>query len=264
MRRQDDTYLDDQYAFSTFMRRVLSVSEAPMRRRQVQRHIRAVDVETAATHLYTALVGGVRGDPDARMATFAIVDLLNHADATDQLALEAIHLHARGADLEALAWLLVNPPPARSVDQIRMNQGRGRAMTLGERRTVASGWDPKLLDRLTGETEPMVIERLCANPRVREAHLLPIVTRRPTRPEILDVVARHPRWFASETVREAIVQNPYVATGLALRMMPLVSYRTLVAVRNAGDLHPALRRFAGLLDGLRRDGAAPGHEADEA
>lgn len=146
--------------------------------------------------------------------------------------------------------MLIDPPPAREIDNLRMQQ-RGRALSLGERRALAAGWDPRNLERLLMDHEPMVIDKLCANPRLGEQHVLSIVTRRPVPPGLLRVVAQHNRWYCRAVVREAIVQNPYGPTGLALRTLPVVPWITVDRVRFAGDLHPAMQRFAEYLRQVR-------------
>ncbi len=132
----------------------------------------------------------------------------------------------------------------------RMSQ---HAMSLGHRKAAATRSDRRLLERLALDDEPMVIEKLCANPRIDESLIMAIVTRRPTRPALLDIVARHPKWLRNRNVREGIAQNPYASSGLAIRLLPTLRLRTLQTLSFAQQVHPSLRDFAAYLVALRLD-----------
>lgn len=248
----------DQYELATLLRRITSVAEPAMRMRQVQRHIASVDPETAAAHFQEVLRRSLRGDGDAAEVMLA---LSSYLDVEEPPQLDAIDLAARREGHHGVAWLLLNPPPARETDLNALRLRAGRGITLGERKAAARGWDRQLLERLLMDVDPSVIDLLCANTRLGEQHVLSVVSRRPTNPEVIQVVARHPRWYARARIREGIAQNPYGPTGLALRTLPLVSQRTIERVAVAGDLHPTMKEFARYLVSLRSgeaDGPAPG------
>lgn len=252
----------DQYELDTLLRRIISVSEPAMRMRQVQRHIASVDPETAAAHFQQVLLRSLRGDGDCAEVMLAVSSYL---DAEDPPQLDAIDLAARREGHHGVAWLLLNPPPARDVDLASLRLRAGRGITLGERKAAARGWNRQLLQRLLMDVDPSVIDLLCANTRLGEQHVLTIVSRRPTNPEVIRVVARHPRWYARARIREGIAQNPYGPTGLSLRTLPLVSHSTIARVAVAGDLHPTMKAFARYLVALRRGeepGAGPGARDD--
>jgi hypothetical protein len=248
----DEELLRDQYDVGTFVRRVTSVRDPAMRRRQIQRHLLTVDAGTAAAHLQHVLGDAVRGSGPCREVLVAFGDFCLGVVEREAFAIEAVHLAARLGGHEGAAFLLSDPPPARVAERGSLRRERGRALTLGERRAAASGWDPRMLERLVYDNEPMVIERLCANPRLTEAQLLTVATRRPTLPEILEAIARHPRWSMRPAVREALVYNPFGPTGVALRILPLLPVQTLAALPHAGELHTAVREFAAYLTALRR------------
>jgi len=242
---------DDQFALHTFVRRVYSVPEPGMRRRQVQRHLATVDAEVAAEHLQAVLARALAGSPEAREVLMAVIAHIEAAEGADAGRLDAIDLSARAASHRGVPWLLIEPPPWREVDHVAFRHGRGRAMSLGARRTAAAGHDRVQLERLLADPHPLVVDRLAANPRISEAEILTIVTKRPTRADALRTVAKHPRWMGRQTVREAIVQNPFAPTGLALRMLPLVPHPTVERARHAAELHPAISMFARYLVALR-------------
>jgi 3-hydroxyisobutyrate dehydrogenase-like beta-hydroxyacid dehydrogenase len=53
---------DDQYQLSTLIRRVLSVGDVGLRRRQMERHLLTVDAATAAAHLEALFGPALSGD----------------------------------------------------------------------------------------------------------------------------------------------------------------------------------------------------------
>lgn len=259
----DASSMLDQYHVETFVRRVNSVLDPAMRRRQVQRHLLTVDAATAARHLQHVLATSIRGDTAARDVQFAFAEFCAHADARELLALETINLVARAEGLHGVGWQLLDPPPARAIDPARLRRDRAPTVTLGERRAQAAGWDSRVLERLSRDSEPMVIDRLCANTRLSEALLLSIATRRPIAPELLQIIARHPRWYMRGTVREALVCNPYAPSGLGLRTLPLLSSPAIERIQHSGELHLAIQGFAAYLVRLRRgddSGPAPGFD----
>lgn len=261
MTERDDEL--DQYHVETFVRRVTSVLDAGMRRRQIQRHLLTVDAATAAGHLQQVLADAIRGSGPAREVMTAFAEFCLTLEPRETLALEAINLVARTENLHGVGWLLLDPEPARRIDPARLRRDRAPTVTLGERRAQAAGWDPRVLERLSRDSEPLVIERLCANTRLSEPLLLSIATRRPIAPELLTIIARHARWYIRPVVREALVQNPYGPTGLALRTLPLLSQPVIERVVHSSELHPAVRGFATYLLRLRRgetDGPAPGYD----
>lgn len=245
----------DQYELPTFFRRVLSVADAPLRRRQVERHFTTVDAETVADHLQAVIVRAARGEARANELLFPITEFINSATVPEALALEAIDLAGRDADLHGVSWLLLEPPPARVIDQRALTKMASQGQSLGHRKSEAGRSDPRTLDRLTRDDHPMVIERLCMNPRVQESHIMTIVTRRPTLPELIATVAASPRWYQRPRIREAIVHNPYGPTGLSLRALVTLTHRHWLSMRHAQQVHPAVRGFAAYLCNLREGDA---------
>ncbi len=246
----DEPY-GDQYDLATFVRRVMSVIDAPLRRRQVERHFTTVDPATVASHFQTVLERAVAGESDAYQMLFPIGEFVNTASTPEAHALDAIDLEARKADLHGVAWFLLTPSPAREIDERAMAKMSSQGQSLGHRRTAAGQPDLRTLERLCLDEHPMVIERLCTNPRVTEGHIMTIATRRPTLPVLLETVAASPRWYQRQTVREALVNNPFGPTGIALRALPTLPARAWKSVQHAPQVHEAVRGFAAYLCALR-------------
>lgn len=242
---------DDQYQLSTLVRRVLSVGDVGLRRRQMERHLLTVDAATAAAHLEALFGPALVGDFEAAEVLFALFETLLQPEGKVALALEAVQLEARRSNGAALGWFLLDPPPHRTIDLLRAKGGGDRSQSLGERRAQAAGWNTALLERLLDDPDPMVIERLAANPRLTERQVVTLVSARPNRAERLAAVMAVSRWNRKAEVRSAVAQNPYAPTGLAIRALPFASRGDLDRIRFAGDLHPILREAAAFFVTLR-------------
>lgn len=256
----DEQEFGDQFDVETLVRRVRSVDEAAIRRSRILRHALSVDAHTFAEHMQTILMRSVGGDSDALLVLIAFIEFVARPDDRGGLALEAIALEARTHGHHGVGWLLLDPPPARTVERMPQLRNDGRPLSLGERRALAAGWDRRRLEWLLHDSDPMVIDRLCQNPRIEEQHILTIVTRRPNTPDIIARVASASRWYVRRTVREAIVRNPYAGTGLALRTLPLLPQQSVEQVHFSAELHAAVRGFARYLLDLREgrtDGPSP-------
>jgi len=252
----------DQYAYDTFLRRITSVQDPELRRNQVRRHVVTVDAETVAAHLQRALRDAVRGDPEAREVLLPFVEFVASATPAQQNVLDALDLAARALDAHGVAWLLLDPPPARHIEARALKAMRVESQSLGHRKANAALQDRRMLERLVYDDHPMVIERLLRNPRVVESHVMTIATRRPTTPELLAVVASSPRWMRAPHIREGLVQNPYASTGVALRLLPTVRASIWEALPHASEPHPTVKQFARYLLALReRDDAEPAPDA---
>ena len=242
---------DDQYQLATLVRRVLSVGDVGLRRRQMERHLLTVDAATAAAHLEALFAPALVGDFEAAEVLFALFETLLQPEGKVALALEAVQLEARRSNGAALGWFLLDPPPHRTIDLLRAKGGGDRSKSLGERRAEAAGWNTALLERLLDDPDPMVIERLAANPRMTERQVITLVSSRPNRAERLAAVMAVSRWNRKAEVRSAVAQNPYAPTGLAIRALPFASRGDLDRIRFAGDLHPILREAATFFVTLR-------------
>jgi hypothetical protein len=247
---------DDQYQLSTLIRRVLSVGDVGLRRRQMERHLLTVDAATAAAHLEALFGPALSGDFEAAEVLFALFETLLKPEGKVALAVEAVQLEARRSNGAALGWFLLDPPPYRTIDLLRAKGGGDRSKSLGERRAEAAGWNTALLERLLDDPDPMVIERLAANPRLTERQVVTLVSTRPNRAERLEAVMAVSRWNRKAEVRSSVAQNPYAPTGLAIRALMFASRGDLDRIRFAGDLHPLLREAAAFFATLR-DRTAP-------
>ena len=242
----------DQYDVETFLRRVLSVVDPALRRRQVERHLTTVDAPTVAAHIHEVLERSTTGDERANAMLLPLIAVVDRPDGANAFAVEAVNLEARAQGLATLSWWLLDPPPFRAIDPRQVKHASSASQSLGHRRAAAAtSTDPRELERLALDDHPMVVDRVCANPRTQESHIMAVVTRRPTRPDVLDAVALHARWLQRLPVRESLVMNPFARTGLALRLLPTLGGPRWASIRHAGQVHPAVSAFAAHLCRVR-------------
>lgn len=113
-------------------------------------------------------------------------------------------------------------------------------LPLGVRRAAARSTDRFVLDRLVHDRNPRVIEVLLDNPRLVERDVVKIAAMRPTRPEVLEVVARHRRWSSRYRVRKALACNPYTPAPLVRQLVPTLMCQDVRQAVEAGLLDPRL------------------------
>jgi hypothetical protein len=146
----------------------------------------------------------------AREVLVALVDALGRPDLID--ATQRLREEAAGHAFLALERLLRQPAVGlrdrNPRDERVPDYGRGRPLTLGERKSLARKPDRAMLERLLADPHPAVIARLLANPRLVEEDVLRVAARRPGSPAVLVEIARSPRWIHRPRIRLALVLNP--------------------------------------------------------
>jgi hypothetical protein len=136
------------------------------------------------------------------------------------------------------------PASALDPDDERLipDYGRGRVLTLGERKSLARRPDRKLIDRVLRDPHPDVIELLLMNPRLTEPDVVRLCARRPNAPEILLRVFRSPRWAIHPKVRTALALNPSTPPAIAEAVVPLLAPDDLHALAQDERAAVAVRR----------------------
>ncbi len=203
--------------------------------------------------------GAINSDPRSSAAMLSVTALLlgmgqEGREAWDE-ALGRIYEASAQEGRDLVTYLFLDLPPHRVLENRKSLQGPRfeRDVSLGERKQMARGVDRGVIDRLLLDLDPSVLQKLCANPRIREQDILKVCTRRPNMPEALEEIVRSHRWLINGNVRFAVLCNPYAATGLGLKMLPTLRTQEIRDVARALDLHPAISQTAGRLLSLRRD-----------
>ena len=162
---------------------------------------------------------------------------------------EMLYAHARTAGHPILRFLVLDPGRGAAVELEPMDDIELEDKTLGEKKTLARTGDLLLVDRLTRDPDPRVIEVLLDHPRLTEAVVLKIATRRPVHPEALIAVMHHPRWGARAAIIEAVARNPNTPPGVAGALVPLLSRRVRRQILTGSAAHPLVRALTAELEG---------------
>lgn len=110
------------------------------------------------------------------------------------------------------------------------------AIPLGRRRSLAKGDDPRLLEKLALDPDPIVLANLLRNPRTREGDVVRIAALRPIGSESLRCIDAETRWQASPRIRGAIARNPYCPIDLAMKLVATLATPVLREIAEDGGL----------------------------
>ncbi|GAC1556905.1 MAG: hypothetical protein NVS3B10_17090 [Polyangiales bacterium] len=244
---------------------VVALRTSQLRAAYLRQELRQLPVGAAAAALEVLCVAADGGAPPALAALHALVELLASPELAE--AREALRRESRERRHFHLERMLRRPfvtgpvrpsEPPRSIAfdpddpdvQTREERrdlpdyGRGRPLTLGERKSIARRPPPELLPRVLADPHPDVIRMVLAAARLTEDDVVRLCSRRPNRGEVLAEVARHPRWCNRPRVRAALVLNPTTPTELAITLVALLRRAELVVVCESTQLHPAVRAAA--------------------
>jgi hypothetical protein len=236
--------MDSRVPGHAFVRTTLSLGDSALRAAYVASALRAWPLEVSARVLDSVCERAEQAEATSRETLIAIVDALNREGMDDLL--QRLREQAAGESLLALARLIRHPVdsiPASSVDTRRdrvPDLGRGRELTLGERKSLARRADRELMQRLLADPHPDVIRRCLRNPRVTEDDVVRLAAKRPCRGDVLIEIARS-TWTHRPRVRLAVVMNPSTPVEMALRIAGLLLRPELALVAGSPGVSSALR-----------------------
>lgn len=179
-------------------------------------------------------------DAGAREALVPLVTAMNQPRC--EAAVQRLREEAAGRNLLCLERLLRSRPRAPvsrdprlsspdDEDEARVpDYGRGRVLTLGERKSLARRPDRDTLEKVLSDPHPEVIRRLLVNPRLTEEHVVRLATRRPGSRAVLSEIACSARWSTRARVRLALVLNPSLPEDMAVRLVSLLLRQELALV----------------------------------
>jgi hypothetical protein len=151
---------------------------------------------------------------------------------------------ARQIGLHHVADFVTPPAESESAPQDKRripDFGRGRPVTLGERKSLARTHDRALIQRVVRDPHPDVVRILLDNPSLTEEDVVHVCATRPNDPEVLQAVYRHRRWVVRYRPRNAIVRNPDTPLDTALLLAPLLRKPELREAATSSELPPSLR-----------------------
>ena len=175
------------------------------------------------------------------LALSAIVGYLE-SDLLSCANRQAMMTHCVEARLTRLLPLLTPTAEPQDQDQAPIpDYGRGRTLTLGERKALARRPTRQSFERLLADPHPAVIHNLLRNPHLTEEDVLSLVTRRPSGGKVLEEVWQNTRWRSRYAVKHALAQNPYTPLTVSLNVLPQLLRQHLEELLGDAKLHPTLR-----------------------
>jgi hypothetical protein len=217
----------DRARAAGLVRAVLSLGDGGLRAEYVASVARSWELGALAAALDEVCERAEQASPEAREALLAVVDALN-AEGMDDVV-QRLREEAAGESLLALDRLIRPPaksgrPPAGTPTSRAQvpDDGKGRPLTLGERKSLARRPDRETMQRLLADPHPAVIHRLLRNPRVLEDDVVRLAAKRPGRSDVLAEIARSTRWVHRPRVRIALVMNPATPLEMAARIVGLL------------------------------------------
>lgn len=158
-------------------------------------------------------------------------------------------LHARGEPGLARALFREAPEDEDPAAQRVPDFGKGRAVTLGERKSLARSRDRALIARVLRDPHPHVIRILLGNPAMTEADIVRLCASRPVLADVLREVFRSPKWIVRYQVKIALLLNPHTPLDIALQLAPHMTAQDLRRVGAATDLSAELQEACRRLTG---------------
>lgn len=228
------------------VRTTRGIAEAELRVAYMRTMLLDGEIEELAAMLDVVCARAEQAEHAAREALVALVDALH--DPSIGHVVQRLREQAIGVPHLALERLVRQPvsvAPARDVpepDEDRVpDYGRGRALTLGERKSLARRPDREMMDRLLRDPHPDVIRQLLVNPKLTEDDVLTLAARRPCRPDVLTQIARSTRWVHRARIRMALVLNPDTPLDIAAPLVGLLMRHELRLVATSTTVPPAVR-----------------------
>jgi hypothetical protein len=231
---------------------VEAVQERAVRPRMLRQALGKMDDALLLVVLHRILLAAEGGKASARSLMTELALSPSVLNELTSVHVEALYSLAQTGGLDEVGRLLLQP----HIDKKKLTQAfddnEHLALPLGVRRQAARGTDRQQIDRLLHDRDHRVIQLLLDNPRLTERDVIAIAARRPTRPEVLKVIASHGKWSSRYRVRKALACNPYTPDGISLRLLPTLLIQDLRFLATSGALLPALREEALALIARRR------------
>jgi hypothetical protein len=204
---------------------------------------------TELAHALDALAARAeQAEEPAREVLLSVVDALNAPTSSDLV--QRLREEAAGASLLSLERLVRHPLGRLQPAEVKVglpreekqpDYGRGRPLTLGERKSLARRPDRAMMDRLFSDPHPDVIRGLLRNPKVTEDDVVRLVSRRPGRADVLTEVARSPKWVHRARVRLTLLLNPSTPIEIAAPITGLLVRQELKLVAEATHVADGVR-----------------------
>ncbi len=236
--------------------RLARIDELEMRTGLVCERLQSMTPEEAIAFLDSAHRGAALGDADAQRVFLAVGWALFDSRIRDTRPV--LGATARRAELHHVADFVTPPPLEEEAGESTRripDFGRGRPLTLGERKSLARTRERSLIQRVVRDPHPDVIRILLDNPSLTERDVIRVCAMRPNDPEVLQTVYGHRRWVVRYRPRNAILRNPDTPLDTALLLAPLLRKAELTEAATSSELAAPLRLSCRRILELRREEA---------
>jgi hypothetical protein len=196
------------------VRTTLALAEAAYRVGYLREMLRGSAPSDLAPALEVACARAEQAEPRAREWLVSFVDAITSSEPELRVAVQRLREEAAGESHLALERVLRSPSGVPldvepAPDKVRSpDYGKGRPLTLGERKSLARRPDRDMMARLLLDPHPEVIKRVLANPRLTEDDVVRLAAKRPCRADVITEIARSDKWIHRARVRLTIMLNP--------------------------------------------------------
>ncbi len=230
-----------------FKRTLLALADVRLRIDWLDSEVHTQPVAELAALLDVVIGESEISEPRAREALLTIaLWIAGTARPADLDRLRQAALERRLLSLQRVIRRVPSPSQAPAGKPKVPDYGRGRELTLGERRSLARRAGREGFDALLEDPHPMVVTALLTNPKTTENDVLRLAALRPARPSTIEAIARS-RWLTSRRVRMTVLLNPGSPQAVALPLVGLCTRGELLELARGPDVPVILRITAGEL-----------------
>jgi len=225
----------------TLLQLIEAVKERSVRPRMLRDALGQMDHPLFLAVLDRIIRAADSGKPSARAMMTELALSPSVLDELTSIQLKELRALAKEVDLDSVNRLLLNVHVNKKGLATAFDDNEHLPLPLGVRRQAARSRDRQKLDRLLHDKDYRVIELLLNNPMLTERDVIAIAARRPTRPEVMKVIANHKKWSSRYRIRKALACNPHTPESIAIRLLPTLLIQDLRFLSSSGALLPELR-----------------------
>ncbi len=241
--------MDARARADAIIRATLSLGDPPIRVAYLRSLLRGEGSFALAPALDQLCARAEQAEERAREALVALVDAIRGTDPDIVESVQRLREEAAGESYLALERVLRQPvagsrgsvfPRDPNKDRVP-DYGRGRQLTLGERKSLARRPDREMLGRLLNDPHPEVIRRLLNNPGITEDDVIRLAAKRPCRGDVLAEIAQSEKWVHRARVRITLVLNPSTPHEIAAPIVSLLMRQELKLVATSTHVPTGVR-----------------------
>ncbi len=229
-----------------------SIADHAMRSAYVRHTLLSMEVEQVAD-LLTLVMAGAEARRAGHGELLQSISLALASDSCDEVRLAVASLLAARQQVELARAFIREEVEEEAETQRVPDFGKGRILTLGERKALARRNDRDTIARVLRDPHPDVIRIVLGNPGLTETHVIRLVSRRPASREVQREVFNSARWVVRYPVKVALLLNPYTPLDVGLQLAPLLTQPDLKRAGAAQDLREDLREVCKRLIGSTAD-----------